>query len=82
MEAVRLHLGWKVALGLPIDHAGFHPTTLVKFRARMLLHGTERLALERTLSLATELGADGGLGRADRGLHPDARSGRTETAAA
>jgi transposase len=56
MEAVRLHLGWKVALGLPIDHAGFHPTTLVKFRARMLLHGKERLALERTLELATELG--------------------------
>ncbi|MGH6942680.1 MAG: transposase, partial [Geminicoccaceae bacterium] len=26
MEAVRLHLGWKVALGLAIDHAGFHPT--------------------------------------------------------
>jgi transposase len=56
MEAVRLHLGWKVALGLPIDHGGFHPTTLVKFRARLLLHGKERLALERTLELATELG--------------------------
>jgi transposase len=56
MESVRLHLGWKVALGLAIDHAGFHPTTLVKFRARLLLHGKERLALERTLELATELG--------------------------
>lgn len=56
MEAVRLHLGWKVALGLAIDHAGFHPTTMVKFRARLLLHGKERLALERTLELATELG--------------------------
>jgi transposase len=56
MESVRLHLGWKVALGLSIDHQGFHPTTLVKFRARLLLHGKERLALERTLELATELG--------------------------
>jgi transposase len=56
MEAVRLHLGWKVALGLPIDHAGFHPTTLVKFRARLLLHEMERLALERTLELASDLG--------------------------
>lgn len=56
MEAVRLHLGWKIALGLPIDHAGFHPTSLVKFRARLLLHGKERLALERTICLATELG--------------------------
>jgi transposase len=56
MEAVRLHLGWRVALGLPIDHAGFQPTTVVEFRARMLLYGKERLALERTLQLATELG--------------------------
>lgn len=56
MESVRLHLGWKVALGLPIDHPGFHPTTLVKFRARLLLHGKERLALERSLELAAELG--------------------------
>lgn len=56
MEALRLHLGWKVALGLAIDHAGFHPTTLVKFRARLLLQGKERLALERTIELATELG--------------------------
>lgn len=56
MESVRLHLGWKVALGLPIDHPGFHPTTLVRFRARLLLHGKERLALERSLELAAELG--------------------------
>ena len=62
MEAVRLHLGWKVALGLPIDHAGFHPTTLVKFRARLLLHEMERLALERTLEVASDLGlARGGV---------------------
>lgn len=56
MEALRLNLGWKLALGLPIDHTGFHPTTLVKFRARLLLHGKERLALERSLALASELG--------------------------
>jgi transposase len=56
MESVRLHLGWKVALGLPIDHPGFHPTTLVRFRARLLLHGKERLVLERSLALAAELG--------------------------
>jgi len=56
MESVRLHLGWKVALGLPIDHPGFHPTTLVRFRARLLLHGKERLVLERSRALAAELG--------------------------
>ena len=56
MEAVRFDLRWKVALGLPLDHEGFHPTSLVRFRARLLLHGKERLAFERSLELARELG--------------------------
>src|SRR2546422_2174744 len=56
MEAVRLDLRWKVALGLPLDHEGFHPTSLVKFRARLLLHGKERVVFERSLGLARELG--------------------------
>jgi transposase len=56
MEAVRFDLRWKVALGLPVDHPGFHPTSLVRFRARLLLHGKERLVFERSLELATELG--------------------------
>jgi transposase len=55
MEALQWDLRWKVALGLPVDHRGFHPTTLTKFRARLLLHGKERLALENTLRLAEEL---------------------------
>lgn len=56
MEEVRYDLRWKVALGLPFDHEGFHPTTLVRFRARLLLHGKERLVFERSLALAAELG--------------------------
>jgi transposase len=56
MEAVRFDLRWKIALDLPIDHPGFHPTSLVRFRARLLLHGKERLVFERSLELATELG--------------------------
>jgi Transposase domain (DUF772)/Transposase DDE domain len=56
MDAVRFDLRWKVALDLPIDHPGFHATSLVRFRARLLLHGKERLVFERTLELATELG--------------------------
>src|SRR6266511_2569335 len=60
MEAVRLDLHWKVALCLPLDHEGFHPTSLVKFRARLLLHGKERVVFERSLELATELGLIGG----------------------
>jgi transposase len=56
MEAVRFDLRWKVALDLPVDHPGFHPTSLVRFRARLLLHGMERFVFERSLELATELG--------------------------
>src|SRR5206468_4275237 len=56
MEAVAWDLRWKVALGLQVDHEGWHPTSLTKFRARLLLHEKEGLALENTLRLATELG--------------------------
>ena len=56
MEAVAWDLRWKIALGLPVDHAGWNSSTLTRFRARLLLHGKERLALENTLSLAGELG--------------------------
>jgi transposase len=56
MESVAWDLRWKVALGLPVDHRGWHPTSLTKYRARLLLHGKERLALENSLRLAEELG--------------------------
>jgi transposase len=56
MEAVRFDLRWKIALDLPVDHPGFHPTSLVRFRARLLLHGKERLVFERSLEHASELG--------------------------
>lgn len=56
MERLRYDLRWKVAVGVARDHPGYHPTSLVKFRARLLLHGMERLALERSVALAGELG--------------------------
>lgn len=56
MESIAWDLRWKIALGLAVDHRGFHATTLTKFRARVLLHGKERVALENTLVLAEELG--------------------------
>jgi transposase len=56
MECIAWDLRWKVALGLAVDHRGWHPTSLTKFRARLLLHRLERVALERTLELAEELG--------------------------
>ena len=39
MESVAWDLRWKVALDLPVDHRGWHPTSLTKYRARLLLHG-------------------------------------------
>ncbi|MGI8557244.1 MAG: IS1182 family transposase [Solirubrobacteraceae bacterium] len=56
MECVAWDLRWKVALGLAVDHQGWHPTSLTKFRARLLLHKKEGLALQNTLRLAEELG--------------------------
>lgn len=56
MEAVAWDLRWKIALGLAVDHCGWNSSTLTRFRARLLLHGRDRLALENTLSLAGELG--------------------------
>lgn len=56
MECVAWDLRWKIALGLPVGHEGWHPTSLTKFRARLLLHELERVALERTLEIAGELG--------------------------
>jgi len=56
MEAVAWDLRWKVALGLAVDHQGWHPTSLTKFRARLLLHGKEQVALQNTLRLAQEIG--------------------------
>lgn len=56
MECVAWDLRWKVALGLAVDHAGWHPTSLTKYRARLLLHGKEQLALQNTLRLAEEIG--------------------------
>ena len=56
MDAVRFDLRFKIALDLPVDHPGFHASSLVRFRARLLLHGKERLVFERSLELAQELG--------------------------
>src|SRR5271156_3331149 len=35
MECVAWDLRWKVALGLPVDHQGWHPTSLTRYRARL-----------------------------------------------
>jgi Transposase DDE domain/Transposase domain (DUF772) len=35
VSAVRCDIRWKVACGLPLDHEGFHPTTLTYWRRRL-----------------------------------------------
>jgi len=42
IEQMRMHLGWKRALGLALDDPGCHPTTLTVFRARLVLHDLDR----------------------------------------
>lgn len=49
IERLRMHLGWKLALGLAVDDAGFHPTTLVYFRQRLLEHQQGRVAFDALL---------------------------------
>jgi transposase len=56
VERVRFDLRWKVALALPLDFAGFDPTSLVVFRKRLLKNGQERYAFERFLTVAREAG--------------------------
>ena len=49
LERVRFHLGWKHALGLAVDYAGFHPTSLVYFRQRLLEHQNRRCVFDALL---------------------------------
>lgn len=46
VELLRLNLGWKHALNLRIDDRGFHPTSLVTFRDRLLGSADGRLLFD------------------------------------
>jgi hypothetical protein len=48
-ENVKLHLGWKHALDLPVNYKGFHSTNLVHFRDRLIEHEQERLVFDAIL---------------------------------
>ncbi len=56
LEHVDMHLGWKYALDLEVDEKGFHPTTLVKFRQRLVDGGMQRVGFDAILDA---LGAEG-----------------------
>ena len=49
VERLRMHLGWKHALGLAVNDAGFHATSLVYFRQRLLEHQQNRIAFDALL---------------------------------
>jgi hypothetical protein len=49
VERLRMHLGWKHALGLAVDYAGFHATSLVYFRQRLLEHQQSRVLFDALL---------------------------------
>jgi hypothetical protein len=48
-EACTWDQRWKLALHMEVDEPGCHPTTLVKFRNRLIEHGLERIGFEGVL---------------------------------
>ena len=49
VELVKYHLGWKLALNLKLSDQGFHPTTLVYFRQRLIEHAKSDMAMRAVL---------------------------------
>ena len=52
----KFDMRWKVALKLPLDFAGFHPTSLTKYRNRLIENEQERYAFERFIAVGQEAG--------------------------
>jgi transposase len=52
----KFDMRWKVALKLAIDFPGFHPTSLTKYRNRLLENEQERYAFDRFITVAREAG--------------------------
>jgi IS5 family transposase len=55
-EAVRCDLRWKVACGLALDDAGFHPTTLVYWRRRLARSDRPHRINDAVKSVITQTG--------------------------
>ena len=49
VEMVKYHLGWKLALNLNLNDRGFHSTTLVNFRQRLLENDKGHVAFQTVL---------------------------------
>jgi DDE family transposase/transposase-like protein DUF772 len=57
MDALRCDLRWKVACGLPIDHEGFHPTTLTVWRNRLRASDRPERIFEAVRAVIDQTGA-------------------------
>jgi transposase len=56
VERTKYDLRWKVALDLPLDFPGFHPTSLTKYRNRLIENSQERYAFNRFIAVGREAG--------------------------
>jgi hypothetical protein len=56
VAAVRCDIRWKVACGLPLDHEGFHPTTLTYWRRRLAASDRPDRIFEAVRSVITQTG--------------------------
>jgi len=55
-ENARLHLGWKYALGLELDHGGFHYSSLCHFRGRLVEAEAARIGFDAILDALRDAG--------------------------
>jgi len=55
-ENLRVHLGWKYALGLEVDHRGFHYSSLCHFRGRLLDKELQRIGFDAILDALRDAG--------------------------
>jgi hypothetical protein len=60
VAAVRCDIRWKVACGLPLDHEGFHPTTLTYWRRRLAASGRPDRIFEAVRAVVAQTGVLGG----------------------
>jgi hypothetical protein len=56
VERLKHDLRWKVALDLPLDFPGFHPSSLSVYRSRLIEHGQERYAFDRFIQVGRAAG--------------------------
>ena len=56
VERTKYDLRWKVALDLPLDFPGFHPSSLSVYRKRVVENGQERYAFDRFIQVGREAG--------------------------